>query len=185
MSRKLVANLFYSVNGIASDPNLFQFDSFDDDLAAYMTQGIGSIDANILGRVTYQEWSGYWPSVTEGEDAGFADFINTTPKYVASRTLGSGDLAWENSHVIQDDLLDFVRSAKAGDGGDLAVQGSLSVARQCVEAGLVDELTLIIHPAIAGSGRALFDGVATTRLNLLGVRGTQKGNILATYGPRV
>lgn len=183
MSRKVVANLFYSVDGIASDPYVFQFDSFDQDMAEYMSQGIAKIDANVLGRVTYQEWAGHWPTIEEGDDTGFAQFINGTPKYVASRTLTQADLAWEGSELIQGDLLDFVRQLRAGEGGDVAIQGSLSVVRQCVEAGLVDELTLCIHPAVAGSGRGLFDGASTTRLRLLHVRGTQKGNILATYGP--
>lgn len=70
MARKLVANLFYSVDGVAADPYLFQHDSFDDDLARLMTEGIAKIDANILGRTTYTEWAGYWPNAVDGPDAG-------------------------------------------------------------------------------------------------------------------
>lgn len=183
MPRKLVANLFYSVDGVASDPYLFQFDSFDADLGRFMTEGIAAIDTNVLGRVSYQEWAEYWPKITEGEDAGFADFINGTPKLVASRTLTPEQVTWQNAQLIEGDLLEKVRELKQQEGGNIAVQGSLSVVRQCVEAGLVDELTLIIHPAVAGTGRRLFDGAAPTRLRLLRVSSTEKGNVLLTYGP--
>ena len=184
MTRKLVASLFYSVDGVASDPHLFQFDSFDASLGQLMTEALGEITDNVLGRVSYQEWAGYWPEATEGPDAGFANFINGTPKHVASRSLTQEELTWENSQLISGDMLDYLRDLKEQPGGTIAVQGSLSVVRQCVEAGLMDELTLIIHPVIAGNGRRLFEGTETTRLALLRSQSTENGNIIATYGPR-
>ena len=184
MTRKLVANLFYSVDGVASDPHLFQFDSFDASLGQLMTEALGEITDNVLGRVSYQEWAGYWPEATEGPDAGFANFINGTPNHVASRTLTQEELTWENSQLISGDMLDYLRDLKEQPGGTIAVQGSLSVVRQCVEAGLMDELTLIIHPVIAGNGRRLFEGTETQRLTLLRSQSTENGNIIATYGPR-
>lgn len=184
MSRAVVANLFYSVDGVAADPYLSQHDSFDDDLGHLMSEGITKIDANIMGRVTYGDWSSYWPSVTDGDDAGFAAFINGTPKYVASRTLKPAAVTWSNASLIEGDLLEHVRTLKEQPGGDIAVQGSLSVTRQLVEAGLMDRLTLIVHPAIAGIGRRLFDGAAPTRLTLLNVDRTTKGNVVVTYSPQ-
>ncbi|MCV7532464.1 dihydrofolate reductase family protein [Micrococcus luteus] len=183
MSRKLVANLFYSVDGVAADPFNFQHDSFDKSLAAFMNEGIQQIDANVLGRVTYQEWASYWPSITEGENAGFAEFINSTPKHIASSTLGADEITWAGARLIQGEMTDFIRELVEQEGGTIAVQGSLSVVRQCVEAGLMDELTLIIHPAVAGKGRGLFNGMEPTRLRLIDAKPTEKGNILATYGP--
>ena len=183
MSRQVVAYLFYSVDGVAESPNLFQHDCFDEDLAGLMTEGIAAIGDCVLGRVSYQEWAGYWPTAEDGPDAGFARFINATPKHVASRTLSQDELTWQNSTLIEGDLLEHVRALEETEGGDIAVQGSLSVVRQLVEAGLMDRLTLIVHPVVAGSGRGLFDGAAHTRLRLLASRSTQKGNVLLTYGP--
>ena len=60
--RKLTAGLFYSVDGVVESPNLWQFDSFDEELGAGMGQMIGRVDTAILGRVGYQEWAGYWPT---------------------------------------------------------------------------------------------------------------------------
>ncbi|WP_166976274.1 dihydrofolate reductase family protein [Brevibacterium atlanticum] len=185
MSRTVIAALFQSLDGIASDPFTFQFDSFDQEMGEWMTTAIDGVDDCLLGRVTYQEWENYWPNHTEGDDAPFADFINATPKHVASSTLTPKDLRWENSSLIDGDLVEFVRDLKAADGGKIAVEGSMSVVRQLIEEGLVDELTLAIHPVMAGSGRSLFAGGATTRLDLREVQRTSKGNLLATYGPRL
>lgn len=183
MPRTVIAALFQSLDGIASDPFNFQFDSFDQEMGEWMTTAIEGVDDCILGRVTYQEWEGYWPKHTEGEDAPFADFINSTPKHIASTTLSQADLRWETSMLIQGDLVDVARDLKAGDGGKIAVEGSMSIVRQLVEANLVDELTVAIHPVVAGSGRSLFEGGTTTRLVLKDMRRISKGNLLATYGP--
>lgn len=75
MTRKLITSLFHSLDGVASAPNLFQFDSFDDDLGQWMTGAINSVDDCVLGRTSYEEWAGYWPNITSGEDTIFADFI--------------------------------------------------------------------------------------------------------------
>ncbi|MDO4242888.1 MAG: dihydrofolate reductase family protein [Actinomyces sp.] len=182
MARRLVAALFYSVDGVASDPYLFQHDSFDDDLGQFMTDTIGTIDEAVMGRVTYTEWASYWPG-HDGPDKGFADFINGLRKHVASRTLTPAEITWSNASLIEGDLIEHVRALKAGEGGDIAVQGSLSVVRQLVEAGLLDALTLIIHPAVAGTGRRLFDDAQPTRLRLIEATTTAKGNLVVTYGP--
>lgn len=183
MTRRLIATLFYSVDGVAADPHLFQHDSFDEDLARLMTEGIARIDDVVLGRVTYSEWADYWPGHT-GEDAGFADFINGVRKHVASRTLTPQEVTWSNASLIEGDLLDHLRALRGSQGGDIAVQGSLSIVRQLVGAGLMDALTLIVHPVIAGGGRRLLDGAAPARLRLIEATTTQKGNLVVTYGPR-
>ena len=59
----------------------------------------------------------------------------------------------------------------------------MSIVRQLIEANLVDELTVAVHPVVAGSERSLFEGGTTTRLTLKDVQRTSKGNLLATYGP--
>lgn len=180
MARKLVSCLFTSVDGIASDPYKFQYDSFDDGLGELMGSMLATTDAVVLGRVSYTEWAGFFPT----SDDPFAQFINPVHKTVFSRTLTQDDLAWQNSHLAQGELLDVVRELKAGDGGDIAVNGSLSIVRQLVVAGELDELTLVVHPALAGQGRRLFDEVPAMRLELLRCSSTEKGNALLTYGPR-
>ena len=180
--RKLTAGLFHSTDGVVEAPNLWQFDSFDDELGAALGQVIARTDAVILGRVGYEAWAGYWPNTSA--DEGFASFINRVPKHVASRTL-KGSLTWQNATLIQGDLETFVRGLKSRAGGEIAVMGGISLVRQLLFAGLLDELTLITHPVIAGSGRRLFEPTdPTTRLVLEDVTRTSKGNVVSTYSPR-
>ncbi|GAC1376542.1 MAG: dihydrofolate reductase family protein [Pseudarthrobacter sp.] len=177
--RKVTSGLFHSVDGVVSDPNLWQFDSFDDDLGRGLTGVMERVDAVVLGRVSYQEWAGYWPTASVDND--FAGFINPVEKFVASRTL-NGPLEWENSRLIEAPLEEFVAGLKERDGGEIAVMGSISLVRQLLFAGLLDELTLMTHPVVAGGGRRLFEaGVPTTRLSLTDQYRTSKGNVVSTY----
>ncbi|WP_193337836.1 dihydrofolate reductase family protein [Devosia beringensis] len=180
--RKVTAGLFHALDGVVEAPNQFQFDSFDADLGGMLGAIMGRVDTVLMGRVGYQEWAGYWPQATA--DGDFADFINGVPKFVASDTL-SGPLEWNNARLIEGDMLDFVRTLKAGPGGEISAMGGISLVRQLLFAGLLDELTLITHPVVAGSGRPLFEkGDPVTRLTLLGSQHTEKGNVVSTYGLR-
>ncbi|MCR6671169.1 dihydrofolate reductase family protein [Devosia ginsengisoli] len=181
--RKVTAGLFYSIDGVAEAPDQFQFDSFDDELGALLGSVMVDVDTVLLGRKGYQEWAGYWPNA--GEDMDFAAYINNVPKFVASRTLKQGDLTWQNSTLIEGDVEAFVRDLKQQAGGTIAAMGGLSLVSQLTLAGLLDELTLIVHPVIAGKGKRLFeDGTPTTRLELINSQITSKGNALLTYGKR-
>lgn len=178
--RAITAGLFTSVDGVVEDPSRFQLDSFDAELGAGMGAFMARTGTVILGRRSYEEWAGYWP---DHHDDPFAAFINPIEKIVVSRSL-SGDLAWQNSRLLDGVLLDGVRALKSGDGPDVAVCGSISIVRQLVFAGLLDELQLMTHPVIAGSGRRLFErSDPLTRLRLIGSTVTSKGNVLSTYGP--
>ena len=180
--RKVMAGLFSSVEGVVEDPFLWQFDSFDEEIGAGMEEIMGRVDAGLLGRVGYQQWADYWPKAPKDDD--FAAFINPLPKFVASRTL-TGDLEWQNSRLIEGPLLDFVADLKKGAGGDIGVFSSISLVRQLLFAGLLDNLMLIVHPVIAGSGRRLFnDGDPLTRLELQSSQQTSKGNVILSYGLR-
>lgn len=181
--RKLTAGLFYSVDGVAEAPNEFQFDSFDAELGQLLGAVMVDVDTVLMGRQGYQEWAGYWPSASQDQD--FGAFINNIPKFVASRTLKPADLTWQNSTLIESDLETFVRDLKAKDGGTISAMAGMSLVRQLLLAGLMDELTLIMHPVVSGRGRHLFDATTpTTRLNLISSQQTSKGNVVLTYARR-
>ncbi|MGV8853555.1 MAG: dihydrofolate reductase family protein [Devosia sp.] len=180
--RKVTAGLFHSIDGVVEAPNLFQFDSFDGDLAALLTGILGRVDTVLMGRVGYEEWASYWPNAQVDDD--FARFINGVPKHVASETL-SGPLDWSHARLIEGDVLAFVRSLKQAEGGEIAAMGGICLVRELLFAGLLDELTLITHPVIAATGRHLFEpGDPVTRLVLIGSQQTQKGNVVSTYARR-
>ncbi|KFC68601.1 Dihydrofolate reductase [Devosia sp. LC5] len=177
--RKLTAGLFHSVDGVVEAPDRWQFDAFDAELGQLLGSVMGKVDTVLLGRVGYEEWAGYWPNA--GQDMDFAGFINAVPKHVASRTL-KGPLDWTNASLIEGELFDFVRALKAQEGGEIAAMAGISLVRQLLFAGLLDELTLITHPVIAGTGRHLFEpGDPATRLILVDSTITSKGNIVQTY----
>ncbi|WP_454699698.1 dihydrofolate reductase family protein [Arthrobacter humicola] len=180
--RKVTAGLFYSVDGVVESPNLWQFDSFDEELGAGMHQMMARVETGLLGRVGYEQWASYWPGAAA--DADFGAFINKLPKFVASRTL-SGELEWQNSRLMDAPLEEFVAGLREGDGGEIAVFASISLTRQLLFAGLLDSLMLMVHPVIAGSGRKLFeDGDPVTRLELQDSERTSKGNMILSYGVR-
>ena len=179
--RKVTAGFFHSIDGVVESPHLWQFDAFDAELGQLLGEVTARVDTVILGRTGYEEWASYWPGATA--DGDFADFINAVPKHVASHTLRPADLTWNNSRLIDGDLIDFVRNLKAGSGGEIAAMGGSSVARQLFFAGLLDELTLITHPVIAGGGKRMFEASdPITRLVLLRSVVTSAGNVVVTYG---
>jgi dihydrofolate reductase len=181
--RKVVSTLFIALDGVVEAPNEWQH-AFDEEMGGVLGATLETADAVLLGRKTFTEWAGYWPSVTSGEDAGFADWINGSAKYVASSTLGDVD-GWANSTLLKGELAESVGTLKAGEGKDISVAGSPGLVRSLLELGLLDELTLLVHPVVAGGGRRkLFaDDAAQRRLELVGARPTSSGTVIATYRP--
>src|SRR4029079_13870562 len=117
-------------------------------------------------------------------DEPFASWINRTPKYVASTTLDSVD-DWSNSTLVTGSIGDFVADLRRQQGGTIGTAGSPTLVRSLLDLGLVDELTLLIHPVVAGGrGKKLFtDDAALTRLELIEAQPTSSGVIIASYRP--
>jgi dihydrofolate reductase len=178
--RKLTAGLFHSVDGVVEAPNVWQFDAFDDDLGQLLSGVMGRTDTVLMGRIGFEAWT---KDFGEGPgDPYFGPFINPVPKFVASRTL-KGPLGWQNATLMPGELEAFVRDLKQKPGKEIAIMGGISLVRQLLFAGLLDELTLITHPVVAAAGhRHLFEpGDPTTRLALIDANRTQKGNVVSTY----
>ena len=84
--RKIVAGLFISLDGVYEAPDQWHFPYFNDEMGEAVDAQMKAADAMLLGRVTYQEFAGYWPHKTNA-DVDIADYMNNTPKYVVSTTL--------------------------------------------------------------------------------------------------
>ena len=179
--RKLFSGLFISVDGVVESPDKWQFDVFDQDMAQGMTRILAEIDTALLGRRTYEEWSQYWPNA--GGDDDYADFINNVPKYVVSTTLDKVD--WNNSHLIKGDLAKEIGKLKDQPGKTIGVQGSPTLVRSLMDQGLLDELMLMVHPVIAGTGKRLFEKESDVkRLKLADSQITGSGVAILTYQPK-
>src|SRR5574341_1364480 len=149
--RKLVSWLFTSLDGVVEAPGEWQLpDYFDQDMIAALEEQTAAEDAMLLGRVTYQEWEPYWPTST---DEPYASHINNLPKYVVSTTLDNVDWGtWEKPVLIKENLAEEIAKLKAQPGKNVTVGGSPTLVRSLLRDGLLDELTLMIHPVILGKG---------------------------------
>jgi dihydrofolate reductase len=151
--RKLVLTEFMTLDGVVEDPHLWSFPYWNDDIAAFKTGEIESSDAMVLGRVTYEGFADAWPKRDNSDD--FTNRMNTYAKHVASRTL-KGDLEWNNSHVIEGDVVEGVRKLKEQEGSNLVIHGSPTLAHTLMKANLIDEYRLLVCPVILGGGKRLF-----------------------------
>ena len=166
---RLVVTEFVSLDGVMEDPGgaegfkhggwSFAFPS--EEAGKYKLDELMASDAQLLGRKTYEGFAKVWPTVKD--DIGFAEQFNAMPKYVVSSTLQTAD--WNNSTILKGDLVDEVRKLKAMPGRDLLVAGSAQLVQGLLENGLVDELRLMVHPVVLGSGKRIF-GDAPDKMDL-------------------
>jgi RNA polymerase sigma-70 factor (ECF subfamily) len=181
MTRTTTAHMFSSVNGVSESPDQFQFDAFGEAEGEMMARALAGVTDVVMGRKLWQEWSGYWLSA--GADDPFGSFINPVRKHVISSSL-SGELGW-NSVLVDGDPVAYVERLRAGDGGGITVAGGVETVRRLFLAGVIDTLTLTVHPAVTGNGRRLFDDtVPITRLQLVDSSITPAGNAVLTYSLR-
>jgi len=184
--RKVVLYTLMSLDGDVEDPSRYftptgadnQPPEFDPVMDENEADIVATQDAVLLGRNMYDEWSGFWPTVP---DQPFAQFINTVKKYVVtSRPLSR---EWDNAEPVSEPVVEFVRRLKAQPGGDIGVHGSIQLAQSLLAAGLVDELRLVVGPAIGfGAGRRLFDSTdEISRLELISATPTPTGSLLLAY----
>lgn len=173
--RKIVVYELLSLDGVAEAPETF-FAEWDSTMDAHLAAVIARQDAVILGRRSYAEWAAFWPT---SEIQPFADFINSVTKYVATSTALDRD--WPNTTAVEGGLVDFVRELKETDGGEVGVHASISVAQSLLAADVVDELRLVIAPAIVARGRRLLDGLPAIRLEAIRSEISPTGSLLVDY----
>lgn len=145
----------------------------------YMSDRFRAAGAFLLGRLTYEIWAEYWPTVTDQDD-DIAGALNRLPKYVASTTLL--EPTWAGTTVLGADVPAEVAALKEHPGRDLYAFGSSKLTRTLMEHRLVDEYQLWLHPVVLGSGKRLFEeGTPTTSLRLVDAQTTRGGLVGLTY----
>jgi dihydrofolate reductase len=176
--RKINAWLFVTLDGVIESPEKWVM--ADDDMFGAIEAGYAKADALLLGRRTYETFAASWPK--RGSEIPNADWMNNTPKYVASTTLESPE--WNNSTVIEGDVAEAVASLKQEAGKDIMVNGSGALVRTLISSHLLDELRLFVHPVVVGSGRRLFDAESDpVELALADSHPYENGVISLTYTP--
>lgn len=184
---KIVSTLFISLDGVAEVDEAWHFPYFDDAMGAAVNDDYGSADTLLIGRVTYDSFVGAWPDreAAGGEDAAFAKSLGDMRKVVASRR--QLDLGWRNAELIEGDLVTAVSALRDDPSVEgVLIPGSISVVRQLMAAGLLDELRLLVHPVAARHGAKLFDdGEPSYHLRLVSSEAFPTGVVRLIYAPTV
>ncbi len=145
-------------------------------------EGFATADAMLMGRVNYEEWAAFWPE-HDPEENPMATQMNSMQKYVVSTTLEE-PLGWQNSTLINENVAEEIAKLKQGEGGDIVISGSGALARSLLRYSLLDELKLMIHPILVGSGKRLFEeGGEQTKLELVDSKTFSTGVLYLTYRP--
>ena len=186
--KSVILQEFVSVDGLAAGRDgsvdfVPSATKSDQSFGKRQLEFIDSIDTILLGRVTYQLFAQHWPNVNSGEEKVFADRINAIPKVVFSNSLKRAPWGgFEPATVVNTSAVAEVERLKQGTGKDMVVWGSLSIARELMKQGLVDEVQLIVCPVVLGEGRKLFESSdASGEMHLLTTRSFDRGAVLLSY----
>ena len=190
--RRIVGATFLSLDGVMQGPGGpsedttggFQLSGWlplvgDDAIDRKIGEIFGRPFDLLLGRRTYEIFAAYWPYASD-QMADIRDPFNVCTKYVVTHR--DRPLDWQNSERIG--AIEDLREIKQGDGPDIVIQGSSTLYPQLLDAGLLDELTLMISPVVLGQGKRLFgDGTPPRTLKMTEHYVSDGGNIVATYQP--
>ena len=185
---RIVVTEFVSLDGVMQAPGgedfkypgwSFEFDRGDEGNKFKLDEALDS-EALLIGRVTYESFAGAWPK----RDGEFADKFNSMPKYVISSTLK--DPEWNNTTVLDGDVLKEVSDLKQRLDGDIYVHGSRRLVQPLIENDLVDELHLMVFPVVLGTGDRVFGETSDKKtMKLIESKPVgPEGVLVLTYQPK-
>src|SRR3712207_366579 len=174
--RKIVVTEFLSLDGVMEAP-AWTAPYWNDEIAKFKGDETNASDALLLGRVTYQGFAAAWP---ESTDEG-AEYFNSVRKYVVSTTLDT--VEWNNSTLINANIVEAITNLKQQDGQDIAVHGSATLVHTLMQHDLVDRYRLLVYPVVVGTGKRLFQAGSTATLKLVEARSFSSGVVALIYEP--
>lgn len=185
--RKVIVSEFVSLDGVMEDPGGAEKFEHGGWTMPYWSEEIGKFkfdelfasDALLLGRVTYQGFAAAWPGRTD--EAGFADRMNSLPKFVVSTTLKK--VEWNNSRLIKGNIGEEVSRLKQQPGQDILVAGSGELVHTLMQHDLVDEYRLLVYPVVLGKGKRLFRDRDHATLKLVETKTFSSGVVALAYQP--
>ena len=176
--RKLKAWNMLSLDGFFEGPSKGEIEwfVFDDELEKFILDTQLNAGTLLFGRVTYEMMAEYWPSA----DGAIADFMNSVPKVVFSRTLDKTD--WNNATLVKDNAVAEVQKLKEQPGNDIFVFGSADFSQTLMQNGLIDEYHFGINPVVIGKGVPWFKGgYDTMGMELFDSKTLKSGLVLLFY----
>ncbi|HMB66665.1 MAG TPA: dihydrofolate reductase family protein [Candidatus Bathyarchaeia archaeon] len=189
MRRVIVSNVMSLdgfVSGLNGELNWFVYAGFvkGTEFGEYARILISSVDSILLGRLTYEEFSSYWPTAKD-DDPVITERINNLPKFVFSRSLKQvawGD--WGTAGLVKEEATVAVSKMKQETGRDIVIYGSATLVSTLMKAGLIDEYQLVIYPVVLGKGRPEFkDLTQRYPLSLTDVKQFKSGAVKLVYHP--
>jgi dihydrofolate reductase len=186
--RKIITTTWITLDGFIAGPNeAMDWVMVDQEMGQYEDEIVSAADTLLLGRVTYESFSGSWPHVPDNPDVSegereYARKLNAMRKVIFSTTLPSAD--WNNSTLLREIAPAEIEKMKQEPGRDMLIYGSASVVRALTNHGLIDEYQLLVHPVILGDGKPLFQDIKARRqLELVKTRPFSSGVIGLYYRP--
>src|SRR5699024_1266386 len=158
--RKIIVTEFMTLDGVMEDPGGGDGSKYggwsgqywNHEAEDFKHDELFASDAILLGRVTYQGFAAAWPTMTD--ETGFAERMNSIPKYVVSTTLE--EVKWNNARLLKGNLSEEISRLKQEPGQDITVHGSGQLVNSLMKHNLIDEYRLMIHPVVVGGGKRLF-----------------------------
>ena len=181
--RKLVVSESVTVDGVFDAYTMGQWVTpyTSDERDECIRKIVLASDALLLGRTTYDLQAYYWPSQKNNE-YGIADRKNSMPKYVVTSTPLKAQ--WNNSTIIKNNVVEEIATLKRQPGQDILIEGSATLVQSLMQADLIDEYNLLVHPVMMGSGKRFFkDGMGMTKLKLVESKTLSSGVVLLRYEP--
>jgi dihydrofolate reductase len=174
--REIVAGLYVSLDGVVEAPEKWTAPYFNDEVGQVVGSVIAAGDTLLLGRVTYQTFA----AAFGGQSGGMADQMNNVPKVVVSTTLEKTE--WKNSTLITGNVAEEIASLKRQPGKNINMSGSATLASWLLRQGLLDEIHLLVMPALVGHGKRLFEGEGDpVALRLADSKALSNGVLHLTY----
>jgi dihydrofolate reductase len=180
--RRVIASEFLSLDGVMESPEKWHFPYFDEEMGETIGSAMAEADAMLMGRVLYEEWADFWPNQDPDENPA-ALHMNGVRKYIVSTTLEE-PLEWDNSTLINENVVEEIEKLKRQPGKEIAISGSGTLVQSLLRDDLIDELRLMVHPVVVGGGRRLFEeGGDRQELELVDSKVFSTGVVYLTYQP--
>jgi dihydrofolate reductase len=182
--RRVFSFIVTTLDGYFVGPNQeFDWPNVDEEFDRFAVRQLEEVDTLLFGRATYELMASYWPTqAAQEEEPIIAEKMNGLPKIVFSTTLGS--VEWDNSTLVRGDATEEVTKLKQRPGKDMVIFGSSNLTSGLLQAGVLDELRIMVNPVALGDGRSLLEGMKErVKLRLLSATTFSSGNVLLNYAP--
>jgi dihydrofolate reductase len=182
--RRVFSFIVTTLDGYFVGPNQeFDWPNVDEEFDRFAVRQLEEVDTLLFGRATYELMASYWPTTAaQEEEPIIAEKMNGLPKIVFSTTLGK--VEWDNSTLVRGDAIEEVTKLKQRPGKDMVIFGSSNLTSGLLQAGVLDELRIMVNPVALGDGRSLLEGMKErVKLRLLSATTFSSGNVLLSYAP--